>query len=234
MKTDVSFRGPAALHFLLATRVAGPRNLLSATAWPDAAARTKRAVATGPDRAGQRQCRAPKPATGIPTVDFSVAPRVWGNRRCGAALPRNDSARCGAEGLRFREARSLLAMRMIACRVDRRICRMSARHLRLRARTREASVGALRTQILRSAHRLLCVPDTPRRRLSQDDRWGQKALPTNDNTGVIIRSLLPPSSRTAPHTRVGHLPTSRACGSAGAQAFCAVPVLNPQFTRGKR
>jgi hypothetical protein len=71
MKTDVSFRGPAAPHSLLATRVAGPRNPISATAWPDAAARTARAIATRPDRAS---AGAPNPATGMPTVDFSVAP----------------------------------------------------------------------------------------------------------------------------------------------------------------
>jgi hypothetical protein len=93
MKTDVSFRGPAAPHSLLATRVAGPRNPISATAWPDAAARTARAVATRPDRAS---AGAPNPATGMPTVDFSVAPCARGNRECSAALPRNDSSRCGA------------------------------------------------------------------------------------------------------------------------------------------
>jgi hypothetical protein len=97
MKTDVSFRGPAAPHSLLATRVAGPRNPISATAWPDAAARTTRAVATRPYRAS---AGAPNPATGMPTVDFSVAPWPRGNRECSAALPRNDSSRCGvATGL---------------------------------------------------------------------------------------------------------------------------------------
>jgi hypothetical protein len=93
MKTDVSFRGPAAPHSLLATRVAGPGNPLSATSWPDAAARTTRVIATRPDRAS---AGAPNPATGMPTVDFSVAPWVRGSRECSAALPRNDSSRCGA------------------------------------------------------------------------------------------------------------------------------------------
>jgi hypothetical protein len=94
----MSFRGPVALDCPLAIQVAGPRNPFSAAAWPDAAARTSLAIATQPDKAGAGALEQP---TGIPTVDFSVAPRVWGSREFGPALPRNDSLRRGAEmGLR--------------------------------------------------------------------------------------------------------------------------------------
>jgi hypothetical protein len=71
----------------LATQVAGPRNLPSAHARPDAAAPRN---TCGGETAGQGRPGASRRATRKRKVDSSVAHRLWDWPGAGCALPRND------------------------------------------------------------------------------------------------------------------------------------------------